>query len=301
MRKSQYAKVTMGVAAVICAIVLLTCGARFVKVVDAGDTAVATCFGSVVAEQYDEGLHIPVNPFYAWTDYNTKEQKLAIERIPVPTADQQVSDIDVTVIFELNPAACPAAKTDVGNGEAVIAVKLIPNLRSLMRSVGKSVATCEELFDAKIQAKMQNDLTMQLQTRVGKYMTIKAVLLRRIDLPTHIKNAIISKKVREQEAEEEKAKLELYATQQQQQKAKAVADREASEEEAKQVKILADADAYAIRAINDAVAGNPAYIKLKALEALAAISKDPASKIYFMDGNSPMPLPLLHLGDDLRK
>ena len=30
---------------------------------------------------------------------------------------------------------------------------------------------------------------------------------------------------------------------------------------------------------------------------LKAISKDPASKMYFMDGSSPSPLPLMHLGD----
>jgi len=268
----------MGVVAVVSLLVAIFFGARFVKVVDAGDTGVATCFGSVVDEQYDEGLHFPVNPFYAWTDFNTKEQKLDTEKIPVPTADQQVSDIDVTVIFELNPTACPAAKQDVGDGDAVIAVKLTPNLRSLMRSVGKSVATCEQLFDAQVQTKMQTDLTGQLQEKVGKYITIKAVLLRKIDLPPHIKAAIVSKKVREQEAEEEKAKLDLYATQQQQQKAKAVADREASAEKALEVEILARADAPAIKLINDAVAGNPAYIKLKALEALQAISKDLASK-----------------------
>ena len=42
---------------------------------------------------------------------------------------------------------------------------------------------------------------------------------------------------------------------------------------------------------------NPAYIQLQSLEALKAISKDPASKMYFMDGSSTNPLPLMHLGD----
>ena len=61
-----------------------------------------------------------------------------------------------------------------------------------------------------------------------------------------------------------------------------------------------DARAYEIKEINKAIASNPAYIKLQSLEALKAISKDPASKIYFMDGNSPSPLPLMHLGDGLK-
>ena len=58
-----------------------------------------------------------------------------------------------------------------------------------------------------------------------------------------------------------------------------------------------DAQAYEITQINNAIARNPAYIQLQSLEALKAISKDPASKVYFMDGSSPSPLPLMHIGD----
>ena len=61
--------------------------------------------------------------------------------------------------------------------------------------------------------------------------------------------------------------------------------------------ILADATAYESTQINNAIGNNPAYIQLQSLEALKAISKDPASKLYFMDGSSPTPLPLMHLGD----
>ena len=52
-----------------------------------------------------------------------------------------------------------------------------------------------------------------------------------------------------------------------------------------------------IEKINTAIVNNPNYVKLQALEALKAISKDPASKIYFMDGDSPSPLPLMNIGD----
>ena len=79
--------------------------------------------------------------------------------------------------------------------------------------------------------------------------------------------------------------------------AQAEAGRAAAEEEAARKIILADAQAYEITQINNAIAKNPAYIQLQSLEALKAISKDPASKVYFMDGASPNPLPLMHLGD----
>jgi len=75
---------------------------------------------------------------------------------------------------------------------------------------------------------------------------------------------------------------------------------EAAEQEAARVRVLADAQAYEITQINNAVKNNPAYIQLQALEALKAISKDPASKVYFLDGSSPSPLPLMHLGDPQR-
>ncbi len=282
-------------------IVLLVVGLSSFKVIDAGEVGVATLFGDVVDESYTEGLHFPVNPFYAWTDYNVKEQKLDVQAVPVPTADQQTSRIDFTVIYELNDSACAAARSDVGNGDAVREVKIVPNMRSLVRSVGKSVLRCEDLFSNKIQEQMQTSLQVQLQTKVGKYVTIKAVLLRNIVLPKHILEAIKNKKVREQQGEEEKAELARFKTELEQKKAQAQAERAAAEEKAEQIKVLADADAYAIMAINKAVAGNPAYIKLQALKALEAISKDPASKLYFMDGNSPNPLPLLHLGDDIQK
>ena len=34
--------------------------------------------------------------------------------------------------------------------------------------------------------------------------------------------------------------------------------------------------------------------------AVVSVGDDPASKIYFMDGSSPSPLPLMHLGDAVR-
>ena len=86
----------------------------------------------------------------------------------------------------------------------------------------------------------------------------------------------------------------------QQEVARAEAGREAADQEAARKRILADATAYEITQINNAISTNPAYIKLQSLEALKAISKDPASKIYFLDGSSPSPLPLMHLGDSQR-
>ncbi|MEO1823999.1 MAG: hypothetical protein ABGX85_08200 [Candidatus Lambdaproteobacteria bacterium] len=123
-----------------------------------------------------------------------------------------------------------------------------------------------------------------------------AVLIRDISLPPFIIKAIESKKEREQEVEKQKAELERFATEQQQKVALAKAENEAATEQANKKRVLADAQAYEIEKINKAIGSNPNYVKLMALEALKAISKDPASKIYFMNGDSPSPLPLMNIG-----
>ncbi len=93
------------------------------------------------------------------------------------------------------------------------------------------------------------------------------------------------------------AELERFRTEQQQKIAAAAAKREAAEEEAGRRRVPADTLACEIERINRAIGDNPGYVRLQALEALRAISRDQASKLCFTDGSSPMPLPLMHMGE----
>ena len=145
---------------------------------------------------------------------------------------------------------------------------------------------------------MQTSLVEGLRDYLGaKGVNVGAVLIRDISLPPFIIKAIESKKEREQEVEKQKAELLRFETEQQQKVALAKAESKAATEQAAKLRVLADAQAYEIEKINKAIGNNPNYVKLQALEALKAISKDPASKIYFMDGDSPSPLPLMNIGN----
>jgi len=95
---------------------LLIFGMNCFKTVDAGHVAVASLFGNVVDDVYTEGLQFPVNPLYAWSEYDIREKNLDVPKVPIPTKDQQTSFIDVSVIYRINPTSCPAAKSDVGVG-----------------------------------------------------------------------------------------------------------------------------------------------------------------------------------------
>ena len=272
-------------------------GSSLYQKVPAGYVGVATLFGEVQSEPYEEGLHIPVNPFYEWYLYDVR-QKSHLEEANVPSQDQLQTKIQVSVQFRLEKTGVPMILKETGTAADVLIVHIVPKLRSLLREQGKTIKRAEDFFLEKTQQNMQTSLLAGLQEYLGnKGVNVGAVLIRDISLPPFIIKAIESKKEREQEVEKQKAELERFATEQQQKVALAKAENEAATEQASKMMVLADARAYEIEKINTAIGNNPNYVKLQALEALKAISKDPASKIYFMNGDSPSPLPLLNIGN----
>ena len=279
-------------------IVFIWFGSSLYQKVPAGYVSVATLFGEVQKEPYEEGLHIPVNPFYDWYFYDVR-QKSHLEEANVPSQDQLQTKIQVSVQFQLLDESAPKILQETGQAKDVLRVHIVPKLRSLLREQGKAIKRAEDFFLEETQQNMQVSLLEGLKDYLSpKGVKVGAVLIRDISLPPFIIKAIESKKEREQEVEKQKAELERFKTEQQQKVALAKAESEAAKEQASKKRVLADAQAYEIEKINNAIGNNPNYVKLQALEALKAISKDPASKIYFMDGNSPSPLPLMNIGDN---
>ncbi|HBM54201.1 MAG TPA: hypothetical protein DDZ97_13975 [Deltaproteobacteria bacterium] len=278
-------------------LVLVWFASSLYQKVPAGYVGVATLFGEVQEDPYEEGLHIPVNPFYEWYFYDVR-QKSHLEEANVPSQDQLQTKIQVSVQFQLSSQNAPKILQETGQAADVLRVHIVPKLRSLLREQGKTIKRAEDFFLEETQQNMQTSLLEGLKDYlIPKGVNVGAVLIRDISLPPFIIKAIESKKEREQEVEKQKAELERFKTEQQQKVALAKAESEAAEEQALKKRVLADAQAYEIEKINSAIGSNPNYVKLQALEALKAISKDPASKIYFMDGDSPSPLPLMNFGN----
>jgi len=289
-------KTSLGVLGLL-GLVLVWVASSLYQKVPAGYVGVATLFGEVQEDPYEEGLHIPVNPFYEWYFYDVR-QKSHLEEANVPSQDQLQTKIQVSVQFQLSSQNAPKILQETGQAADVLRVHIVPKLRSLLREQGKTIKRAEDFFLEETQQNMQTSLLEGLKDYlIPKGVNVGAVLIRDISLPPFIIKAIESKKEREQEVEKQKAELERFKTEQQQKVALAKAESEAAEEQALKKRVLADAQAYEIEKINSAIGSNPNYVKLQALEALKAISKDPASKIYFMDGDSPSPLPLMNFGN----
>jgi regulator of protease activity HflC (stomatin/prohibitin superfamily) len=285
-------------AVAIVALLILIFGRQFFHQVPAGHVGVAAFFGEIEDQVYQEGPHFPVNPLLTWRDMDVRQKSNKVTGVEVPTRDQLLTKIDLSIQYRIDPTKAAQTLRDTGDEAQVVAVHLIPKVRSLVREVGTKIARAEDFFLEETRAVLASEILAGLQEfLLDKGIIVENVLVRGINLPPVLTTAIEQKKEREQAVERQKAELERFRTEQQQKVAEAAANRAASEEQAKRQRILADAQAYEIREINKAVAKNPAYIQLQALEALKSMSKDPAAKIYFMDSNSTNPLPLLHMGE----
>jgi len=274
---------------------LITFALACIVTVPPGHAGVAVLFGDVQKTHNAPGLHF-ANPLLDWKYYDCR-QKTHKESMQVPSKDQLLTSIDVSIQYKIQDTLTPTILNETGAVEDVITVHMVPTLRSVLREQGKSVTRAEDFFledtQQRIQSALQEALIAKLNT---KGMTVQEVLLRDIKLPPTIREGVEAKKKRDQEAEKQKSELRRFETEQQQKVKQAEAELDASKKEAEQVKVLADAKAYEIQKINEAIAQNPAYIQLEALKALQSISKDPTAKIYFLNGDSPQPLPLMHMG-----
>jgi regulator of protease activity HflC (stomatin/prohibitin superfamily) len=281
----------------IVALLVLMFGQRFFHSVPAGHVGVAVLFGEVQPDPYPEGLNI-VNPFLTWIDMDVRQDSFQIKQLEMPTRDQLLSKVDLNIQWRLDGSQAPFIYRDTGDKERVVQVHLHPQARSLIRELGTKIERAEDLFKDEVRDQLANALSEGLREYVAdKGIVIESVLLRNINLPPVLAEAIGRKKEREQEVERQRAELERVKLEQEQGVAQAMASRRAAEEDAKRLRILADAKAYEISTINLAASGNPAYIQLQSLEALKKMSEDPAAKLYFMDSNSPQPLPLMNIGD----
>ena len=285
-------------AVFIAVLAVIMFGRQFFHQVPVGHVGVASFFGEVSDHPYVEGPHFPVNPLLTWHDMDVREKSTKLPGIEVPTRDQLLTKIDLSIQYRLNAKMAPQIFRETGDENQVIAVHMIPKVRSLLRELGTNINRAEDFFLEETRDLLASEMLSGLSKFVAPHgIIIDTVLVRGINLPPVLAKAIEQKKEREQAGEREKAELERFRTEQQQQVAAAQAKREAAEENAKTMKILAEAKAYEISVINAAASKNPAYVQLQALEALKKIAEDPSAKLYFMDGQSPQPLPLLHMGD----
>jgi regulator of protease activity HflC (stomatin/prohibitin superfamily) len=233
-----------------------------VNIVSPGTNKVQTVLGSVNPQPLEAGIHL-VNPLTVSTVFDVRQQTLTFDDLSIQTQDKQKSQLDVSVTFQAINSATPEMFQSSGTLEQAVEKHVIPNVRSIIREVSRSIPLAQDLINDTTQNKMQDDIEAKLNLALAeKGFIVHAVMLRDIDLPEVVKQAVISTKERQEAIEREKAQLRVIEQQSMQQIVQAESKAKAAEQNAIAIKTMADAEAYRILAEAKATAdGNKEIAK----------------------------------------
>lgn len=214
------------------------------------------------------GFHViaPWNTLYV---YDVKE-KIVNEKLDV--LDKNGLSINVDVSIRFNPYYSKIGYLHENFGIDYVNTLVIPEVRSSVRKV-MGRFTAEEIYST--QRKEVEDMIIQVTTDIlaseKNNIQMNALLIRSINLPPQIKEAIENKLKQEQEALAYQFRL----------------DKEKSEAERK--KIAAKGEAIANNIVNSSLTDN--LLKMRGIEATLELSKSPNSKIVIVgSGGDGLPL-----------
>ncbi|MEZ4948372.1 MAG: prohibitin family protein [Saprospiraceae bacterium] len=214
---------------------------------------------------YAPGFHV-VAPWNTMYVYDVRERQ-AEETMEVLSSNGLNIKTDVTIRF--NPSYDKIGELHEKFGPGFLTSLVIPEVRSTVRNVIGRFEP-EELYSTKrdeVQTLIQEDLNQNLK---NNFIELRAVLIRDIQLPDKIKDAIERKLQQEQEAAEYKYRLEK------------------EQKEAERRIIEAKAKSEANRILNASL--TPNILKDKGIEATLKLANSPNSKVVVVGDTDGLPL-----------
>ena len=183
-------------ALAVVALVLLIVAANSIACVGTGHVGVVTMFGRVTGRTMSEGIHV-VNPVARIHELDIKTQEVK-ERASVPSKEGLIMGVEASVLYHLEPERAAEVFRTIGKGYAE--VLLTPNFRSAIRTVTASNNASALYSDSRegIAQRILAELRTQVQPRG---VVIENVLLRDLQLPETLKQAIEAKQQAQQDAQ----------------------------------------------------------------------------------------------------
>lgn len=242
-----------------------------VACISTGHVGVVTLFGRVTGRAMGEGIHL-VNPLNRVHELNIKTQEIK-ERASVPSKEGLIMGLEASVLYHLQPDRAADVFQKVGPGYAE--VLLVPNFRSAMRGVTAANLASTLYSDAResIARQILTDLQAQVQPRG---IMIENVLLRDLQLPETLKQAIEAK----QQAQQEAQRMEF------------VLQREKQEAERKRVEAQGIKDFQNI--VTEGISEK--LLEWKGIEATVELARSSNAKVVVV-GNTKTGLPLIFSTD----
>ena len=240
-------------------------------VIPAGNVGVKDFFGSVSADKLFPGVNV-VFPFTRVVKLSIKTQEVK-EVAEVPSREGLIMELEVSLLYRLDPAKADEIYKGVGSDYAPIIV--VPQYRSAIREVTASYEA-KSLYSAE-REKIALEIYQLCDHLMGKRgIIVEQVLLRKIGLPAVVANAIQEKLRREQEAEQMKFVLQ----------------KEQQEAERKRIEAQGIADFQ--RIVAQGISAQ--LLEWKGIEATEKLAQSPNTKIVVI-GNPKSGLPIILSGE----
>ena len=208
---------------------------------------------------YKQGFHV-IAPWNDMHIYNVQTME-DFEKMEVLSKNGLTIAVELSFRYQLNQDQVGYLHDDIGN--RFLDKILRPEIRSATREViGKYLP--EELYSTKRET-IQDEIFQRTSTAVAeKFITLDAILIREVELPQSLQEAI-QRKLRE---EQESLQYEFRLTKER--------------KEAERRIIEAQAKAEANRILNASLTSN--ILKDKGIEATIDLAKSPNSKVIVVGG-----------------
>lgn len=242
-----------------------------VKIVPPGHVGVLILFGKI-QRSITEGLHL-VNPLVSMELMSVRTQEI-FEHAEAPSKEGLNVALEVTCLFHLDPQEAVRVYRLVGPGYKEIVVK--PQFRSAIRGVTVR-HEAKDLYTSSrelIADEIYQDLAGDLKKRG---IEVEKILLRRVQLPQLVVEAINSKLAAEQEA----------------QRMRFVLEKERQEAERKRIEAqgIQDFQRIVSQGISDQL------LRWKGIEATSRLAESHNSKVVIVGGRDGLPL-ILNVGEE---
>lgn len=254
--------------AVVAIIVAIISSATFVTIQPGERGVVFRKFTTGLDKEhiYEPGFKM-IAPWNEMHLYNVKEQQTEQE---LDVLDKNGLNLTMDVSVRFNPIHDGIGYLHEKFGQEYVSQLVVPELRSTIRRVAGRY-TAEEIYSTKRE---EVESTIKKETHEvlnNNHVDMRALLIRSIQLPSQIKEAIEKKLQQEQEALAYKYRLQ----------------REKSEAERKEIE--AEGEARANRIINESL--TPELLKMRGIEATIQLSESQNSKVIVIGGGeSGLPL-----------
>jgi regulator of protease activity HflC (stomatin/prohibitin superfamily) len=224
-------------------------------------------FGKVYKETWGPGLHA----WAPWTGvHRINCRTLQIEeRTITPTGEGLLVGLDVSVVYHAAPERAAETFSRYGGLVGLVGNVLTPEFRSMIRDVTAGY-NAVDLYSGRRQ-EVSEKMVAELRKRMeNRGVSIEAVLLRNVELPKQVSEAVETKLAADQKAQQ----MEF------------VLRKESKEAERKRIEAQGIADFQRI-----VTAGiTPALLTWKGIEATEKLAESQNAKFVIIGGKNGLPL-----------